>query len=114
VLVNNASYPYHPEGPFEHWVETIQVDLTAPVLATRLAIDAMRKRGGGAIVSISSTSALGHGREHAQVPAFDIAKAGLIRMTTALGRLKPENIRVNCVVPGWIASPQVQEYVDSL
>src|SRR5216683_5939016 len=86
ILVNNASFPYHPEAPFEYWIETIEVDLLAAVLASRLAIDLMRKRAGGAIVSISSTSALGHGREHAQVPAFDVAKAGLIRFTTALGR----------------------------
>ncbi len=114
ILVNNASFPYHPEAPFEYWIETIEVDLLAAVLASRLAIDLMRKRAGGAIVSISSTSALGHGREHAQVPAFDVAKAGLIRFTTALGRLAQEGIRVNCLVPGWIASPQVREYVDSL
>jgi len=42
-LVNNASYPYKPEGPFEYWVETIQVDLTAPVLDTESDAEAGRE-----------------------------------------------------------------------
>jgi NAD(P)-dependent dehydrogenase (short-subunit alcohol dehydrogenase family) len=38
-----------------------------------------------------------------------------MRLTTALGPLGArEGIRVNCLVPGWIASPQVQSYWDSL
>lgn len=115
VLVNNASAPYHPDAPFDYWNETIQVDLLGPVWGTHQAIDIMRRRGGGAIVNIASVSALGHGRKHAQVPAFDVAKAGVIRLTTALERLRePDGIRVNCLVPGWITSPQVQAYVDSL
>ena len=58
-------------------------DLLAPMYATRLTMDAMRRRGGGAIVNITSASAFGHGRDHAQVPAFDVAKSGLIRFTIA-------------------------------
>ena len=77
--------------------------------------EAMRRRGGGAIVNIASVSALGHGRKHGHVPAYDVAKAGLIRLTTTLAPLaESEGIRVNCLAPGWIASPQVQAYVDSL
>lgn len=114
VLVNNASAPYHPETPFEHWIETIQIDLIGAVHTTLYCRDAMRQRG-GAIVNIASVSALGHGRKHAEVPAYDVAKAGLIHLTTTLGRLAAtENIRVNCLVPGWIATPEVQGYVDSL
>jgi NAD(P)-dependent dehydrogenase (short-subunit alcohol dehydrogenase family) len=115
VLINNASAPYHPDAPLEYWFETIQVDLLGAVYGTRHCIDAMRKRGGGAIVNVASVSALGHGRKHAQVAAYDVAKAGVIRLTTALAWLQErERIRVNCLVPGWITSPQVQAYVDSL
>ncbi len=115
IIVNNASFPYHPQEPFGYWRETIQVDLLGPMFATLHGIEALRKRGGGAIVNIGSTSAIGHGRKHAQVPAYDVAKAGIIRLTTALGWLgQRENIRVNCLVPSWIATPEVQGYVDSL
>lgn len=115
ILVNNASAEYHPDAPFDYWRETIEVDLLGPVYATLAAREPMRKRGGGAIVNIASVSALGHGRQHGHVPAYDVAKAGLIRLTTTLAQLaKTEGIRVNCLAPGWIASPQVQAYVDSL
>jgi NAD(P)-dependent dehydrogenase (short-subunit alcohol dehydrogenase family) len=115
VLVNNASAPYHPETPFGHWMETIQVDLVAPMSGVLACLDSMRERGGGAIVNIASVSALGHGRKHAEVPAYDVAKSGLIRLTTTLGILgQRDNIRVNCLAPGWIAVPEVQAYVDSL
>jgi len=115
IIVNNASFPYHPQEPLGHWVETVQVDLLGPMYATLHGIEALRRRGGGAIVNIGSTSAVGHGRLHGHVPAYDAAKAGVIRLTTTLGWLRErEGIRVNCLVPGWIATPEVQGYVDSL
>ena len=115
IVVNNASGPgYHPEAPFDHWIETIQTDLVGAINMTLHSLDPMRRRGGGAIVSLGSVSALGHGRKHAEVPGYDVAKAGVIRLTTTLARLQKENIRVNCLAPGWIASPEVQGYVDSL
>jgi NAD(P)-dependent dehydrogenase (short-subunit alcohol dehydrogenase family) len=82
--------------------------------ATRLALDAMKRAGGGAIVNISSISALWHGRKGGS-PAYDTAKAGVIRLTTTLAWLKEkENIRVNCLAPGWIASGDVRSYWESL
>jgi NAD(P)-dependent dehydrogenase (short-subunit alcohol dehydrogenase family) len=110
LLVNNASHP-EAGGPLEGWFETLQVDLLGAMYATLRAIEALRKRGGGAIVNIGSTSALGHGFQHSPWPGYDVAKMGVIRLTTALGCLRQsEGIRVNCLVPGWIASPQVVEY----
>src|SRR5690348_16178859 len=64
VIVNNASAPYHPDAPFQFWPETIQVDLLGPMHATLYGREAMRRRGGGAIVNIASVSAVGHGRNH--------------------------------------------------
>lgn len=115
VLVNNASGPdFGPIGPLEHWQEMIETDLLGPVSAIRLAIDAMRRGGGGAIVNISSTSALGYG-PNSPWPAYDAAKGGILRLTTALASLgEKEHIRVNCLVPDWVASPQVVAYVNSL
>jgi NAD(P)-dependent dehydrogenase (short-subunit alcohol dehydrogenase family) len=40
---------------------------------------------------------------------------GLIRLTTTLAPLHAsDRIRVNCLVPAWIATPEVKSYVDSL
>jgi NAD(P)-dependent dehydrogenase (short-subunit alcohol dehydrogenase family) len=117
VLVNNASGPvFDPAAPLENWAAIIETDLLGTVYGTRAAIDAMRRGGGGAIVNMSSISALWHGRENAHgVAGYDAAKAGIVRLTTALGWLgKKENIRVNCLAPGWIASEQPRGYWESL
>ncbi len=115
LLVNDASAPYRPQAPLDNWADTIATDLLGTMTATRAAIDVMRGRG-GAIVNLGSTSALSHGRAHAGgSPAYDVAKAGVMRLTTTLAWLgKKEKIRVNCLLPDWVATPEVQEYVDSL
>ena len=114
MLVNNASAPYPPQGLTTGWMPALQVDLLGTVYCTLRAIEAMRRRGGGAIVNVSSTSAVGHGAKHSKSPAYDTAKAAVLRLATTLAPLAAEGIRVNCIVPDWVASPEVQEYWDSL
>jgi NAD(P)-dependent dehydrogenase (short-subunit alcohol dehydrogenase family) len=114
ILVNSAG-PHFEGGPLEHWAETLRGNLGAATFATLYAIEAMRKRGGGAIVNFGSTSALGHGHDHSPWPAYDIAKAGVARLTTTLGILgDTEKIRVNCIVPAWIATEEVKSYWSKL
>ena len=114
ILVTNASTP-DGQGQLTGWFEELRVDLIGPMHATLVAIEAMRKRGGGAIVNIGSTSAITHGFKHSSWPAYDVAKMGIIRLTTTLGWLnEKEKIRVNCLVPAWIASPAPKAYWDSL
>jgi NAD(P)-dependent dehydrogenase (short-subunit alcohol dehydrogenase family) len=116
VLVNNASAPFRPGEPLEHWADTVQTDLLGAMFGTRHAIDAMRRAGGGAIVNIASISGLWHGRRSpGVVPAYDVAKAGMIRLTTTLASLaETEGIRVNCLAPGWIATDGPRQYWESL
>jgi NAD(P)-dependent dehydrogenase (short-subunit alcohol dehydrogenase family) len=115
VLINNASEPYRPRGLLDDWFSALRVDLHGPMYAILHAVPAMRKRGGGAIVNMGSTSAIGHGRKHSKSPGYDVAKMGLIRLTTTLAPLHAsDGIRVNCLVPAWIASQEVISYVDSL
>jgi len=48
-------------------------------------------------------------------PGYDVAKAGLIRMTTGLAHLaERDGIRVNCLAPGWIATDGPRQYWESL
>jgi NAD(P)-dependent dehydrogenase (short-subunit alcohol dehydrogenase family) len=114
VMINNAG-PHFGGGPLDHWLQTMDATLVGSMRGTLLAIEALRQRGGGAIVNFGSTSALGHGYKHSPWPGYDIAKAGVMRLTTTLGWLgEKENIRVNCLVPAWIASEEVAAYVASV
>jgi 3-oxoacyl-[acyl-carrier protein] reductase len=94
----------------------VQTDLLGAIHATQSAIEAMRRGGGGAIVNIASISGLWHGRRFAGgAPAYDAAKAGLIRLTTSLAPLaESDRIRVNCLAPGWIATDGPRQYWESL
>jgi NAD(P)-dependent dehydrogenase (short-subunit alcohol dehydrogenase family) len=111
VVINNAG-PHFGGGPLDHWLETLNATLVSVMRTTLFGIEALRLRGGGAIVNIGSTSTLGHGYKHSPWPGYDIAKAGVIRLTTTLGWLgERDNIRVNCLIPGWIASDEVAAYI---
>jgi 15-hydroxyprostaglandin dehydrogenase (NAD) len=115
VLINNASNTdIHPEEPLEHWADNFPTDVFGTLHGTRIAIDVLRRSGGGAIVNMTSITGLWHGRRN-PVPGYDMAKAAIIRLTTMLAWLgDKENIRVNCLAPGWIASRHVREYWESL
>lgn len=114
ILINNAG-PYFPGALLEKWTETIQANLMGTVFCTLHGVEAMRRRGGGVIVNFGSTSAVGHGFKHSSSPPYDIAKAGITRLTTTLRWMsEKEKIRVNCIVPDWVATEEVQHYVDSL
>ena len=115
VLVNNASAPKGGDE-IESWTDSIETDLLGALFATRWAIEAMRRGHGGAIVNIASISALWHGRKTpGGIPGYDVAKAGMIRMTTRLASLaRTDGIRVNCLAPGWIATDSVRQYWESL
>jgi NAD(P)-dependent dehydrogenase (short-subunit alcohol dehydrogenase family) len=115
IVISNASAPYRPRAPFSAWRETIEVDLFGAIYGVQFALPIMTRRGGGTILNISSTSAFGHGSGHSGAPAYDIAKVGVLRLTTMLRDLhEKSNVRVNCLAPGWVAVPEVKAYYDAL
>jgi 3-oxoacyl-[acyl-carrier protein] reductase len=116
VLVNNASAPHGPGAELDDWSDPVQTDLIGAIYASQKAIAAMRRGGGGSIVNIASISALWHGRTTpGGLLAYDVAKAGMIRMTTRLAPLaETDRIRVNCLAPGWIATDGPRQYWESL
>lgn len=118
ILVNAASRNdlFRPNQPLDFWDEILDVELLASMRLTREAVDEMRSHGGGAIVLFSSTSAFGHGRSAGRgSPAYDVAKLGVARLVTMLGYLAPEaGIRINCIAPDWVATPELAAYHASL
>jgi len=110
-LVNNAAID--PEGPIEAYsldeflaVQTINAH-AAFVLCQTLAPH-MKRRGGGAIVSVMSVVLSGGWPE--KVP-YAMSKGALLGLTRSLAReLGPHNIRVNAVSPGAIPTPMEHKH----
>ncbi|GAA3443425.1 SDR family NAD(P)-dependent oxidoreductase [Planomonospora venezuelensis] len=107
VLVNNAGGPPPgvklPRFSFmaptdDDWREMFEFNLFSAVRAIRAAIPQMLRRGGGAIVNISSGSA----RQPAPMNVdYGAAKAGMNNLTKALSEeFGPQGVRVNTVSPG--------------
>jgi NAD(P)-dependent dehydrogenase (short-subunit alcohol dehydrogenase family) len=115
VVVNNASdvASVHFDAPLGYWDEIISTDFLGAMWSTRLGIDAVRAGGGGAIVNVSSTSAFRE-RSDRGCPIYDVAKLAILRLSLRMEFLKAENIRVNCIIPHWIAVPSIVDYVSAL
>ena len=109
VLVNNAGGgghvpPHFPEAGPEDWGATLDLNLRGPMLATQLALEPMRRAGGGVVVNIASTAGLGP--EPYVSPEYGAAKAGLIRFTAALHAV--DGVRIICVVPDWVRTERAE------
>jgi len=84
------------------WDRIFGVNVRANVLMMKQFIPALRAAGGGSIVAITSW----YGRSgHAFFPAYCASKAALISLTqSAAAELAGDNIRVNSVAPGNVAT----------
>jgi NAD(P)-dependent dehydrogenase (short-subunit alcohol dehydrogenase family) len=80
------------------WKRLIEIDLTAVIDATRIAIREMKRAGrGGVIVNTASLIGLG---PMAAAPVYAAAKAGVVNFSRSLVYLaKESNIRVNTICP---------------
>tara|TARA_Y100000590_G_scaffold371365_1_gene433748 strand:+ start:59 stop:793 length:735 start_codon:yes stop_codon:yes gene_type:complete len=103
ILVNNAGI-YTAKSvkdiSLEDWLLGLAINLTAPMLMSKLAIPMMIKKGGGVILNITSGSAERYDRGHV---AYSTAKAALNRFTQNLAKeLNDLNIVVNALGPGLV------------
>lgn len=81
------------------WSETIDVNLGGTWRTCRAAIPALRRRGGGSIVVVSSTAGQRGEAFHAHYAA---SKGGQISLVKSLAVECAPAIRVNAVAPGWV------------
>ncbi len=103
VLVNNAANDERhsiDSVTEEFWDEKMNVNLKHYFFAIQSVCKDMQELGDGKIVNIGSFSwMLGQGN----MPAYTTAKSAIMGLTRTIARdLGKFNIRVNCVVPGWI------------
>jgi len=103
VLVNNAGTTWFIDHKDleamseEKWDRILQVNLKGAFFCTRAAVPLIRNSGGGAIINVSSVSAIsGEG----SCIAYAASKGALNTMTRSLARALGPEIRVNAVCPG--------------
>lgn len=103
VLVNNAGIVIDREfedRTLQDWKQTLNVNLIAPFLLTKLVGSEMVKQEHGSIVNISSTN--GINTYYPTSVDYDASKAGLISLTYDSAVQFAPYVRVNCVAPGWV------------
>jgi len=83
----------------EVWDKVINHNLRGTWTICRAAVPALRRRGSGAIVIVSSTAGQ---RGEAGYSNYAASKGGQISFAKSLAIELAPNIRVNCVAPGWV------------
>ena len=108
VLYNNASgygFAPFPEMTIELFRHVLRVELEIIFNTCHPAWQALGESGGGSIINTSSTSAI-IGSAQLGAVAHAAAKGGVLGMSRSLAAEGAENdIRVNAILPGFVASP---------
>lgn len=103
VLVNNAGIiidKEFEEKTIEDWKQTLNINLIAPFILTKLIGKEMVKNKSGAIINISSIN--GINTYHPSSVDYDASKSGLISLTFDSAVEFSPYVRVNCIAPGWV------------
>ncbi|SFL60220.1 SDR family NAD(P)-dependent oxidoreductase [Rugamonas rubra] len=114
ILVNNAANDQRhqtEEVTLEYWNERIAINQRPMFFTCQAVLEGMKRRGGGAIVNVSSISWHAKG---AGYPVYATAKAAVVGLTRGLAReFGAHGIRVNTVTPGWVMTQrQIDLWVD--
>jgi NAD(P)-dependent dehydrogenase (short-subunit alcohol dehydrogenase family) len=114
VLYNNAGvvrYGTVDELSEEDWDYQLDINLKGTFLTCKYAIPELRKRGGGAIVNTASVQAFASQKT---VAAYSASKGAVVSFTTTVALdHADENIRCNCIAPGSIRTPMLQQSADT-
>ena len=104
-LVNNVGWfprARLEETTTELWEKVLQVNLRSAFYMTKHAAPHLRIAKGGSIVNMGSVCGI---QGLPNLIAYAAAKGGMLSMTRTLaGALAADRIRVNYVIPGWIAT----------
>jgi 3(or 17)beta-hydroxysteroid dehydrogenase len=115
VLVNNAGIALMKDvetTSLEEWRHVHAVNLDSVFLGCRYAIGAMKRRGGGSIVNVSSIAGM---VGHHSLAAYCSSKAGVRLLTKSVAlhcARRGYNIRCNSVHPSFAATPMVEAMIE--
>lgn len=111
VLIHNAASGYNRpalQQKLRGWEWTLNINARSLLFGAQHAVPLMRRRGGGAIVAISS---MGSTRVLEEYVVVGTAKAAIEALVRYLGvELAPENIIVNAVSPGVVLTDALQHF----
>jgi 3-oxoacyl-[acyl-carrier protein] reductase len=94
------------------WNRVIALNLSAPFFCIKAVAPAMRRVGGGSIVTVGSLAAFQMSFNNGA--SYTAAKSGVLGLTRhAAFELSRDNIRVNAVLPGPIMTPQMDAKIDA-
>ncbi|MFN0096913.1 MAG: SDR family NAD(P)-dependent oxidoreductase [Dehalococcoidia bacterium] len=104
IVFNNAGVscgdPVWPDVSLERIAEVVGINVMGVMMGTQVAIQALRKRGGGVIVNTASIAADNPSRFE---PVYGGTKAAVAMFTRSCAHMKEsDNIRVNAVSPGMV------------
>ncbi|MFJ4191887.1 SDR family oxidoreductase [Kitasatospora sp. NPDC089509] len=111
VLVNNAARTVPGsvwDIALEEWDSVMTTNLRSVLVLTRLCAPAMRERGWGRVVNLSSLA----GQQGGTLAGahYSAAKAGVLALTKVFAReLAPYGVTVNAVAPAAVRTPAVDE-----
>ncbi len=102
-LINNAGWGKTVpivKAKVEDWDRTFQVNLRAPMVLSKLVLPTLIRKGGGAIVNISSVAGKSG---QSSAAAYSASKAGLISFTESVyEEVREYGIRVAVILPGFV------------
>lgn len=115
VLVNNAGIflmsPLASDSWLNDWNKTMDVNLRATALLSKLAIEHFQHKGGGRIINIASRAAFrGDNPEHL---AYAASKGGMVALTKSIARgFGKDNITAFLIAPGWVKTDMNKETIE--
>lgn len=106
ILINNAGSGSNEtimEAPDDKWQHYWELHVMAAVRLARALVPSMKKRGGGVILHNASICAV---QPLWYEPIYNVTKAALMMFSKTLStEVVKDNIRVNCINPGLILTP---------
>ena len=115
VLVNNAGVfimsPLNSKTWLDEWNKTMDINLRAAGILSKLAIQHFLVQGGGRIINISSRAAFrGDDPEYL---AYAASKAGLVALTKSIARAYgKDGITSFLIAPGWVKTDMNKETIE--
>lgn len=117
ILVNNAAilaYGTIEDTSLELWQKIMRVNADSYFLGCKYAVEAMKRRGGGSIVNMSSLAGVGGMSSFCAYSASKGAVAAMTRSIAAYAKRFKLKIRCNSVHPDGIKTPMITQLFSDL